>query len=152
MRLNAAAASKASGDPCPAALSRFSGELNFRGGVVGSLILNDAGEPTWLIAAGEGVDLCLRDTIGEGVDRCLVDTTGEDVDPCFAGTTGEDLAFRLSGTVGGGVAIRFAGTTREDVAFRFKGAGGEDMSFSFTGHSGISAGVLAMARLASFIS
>lgn len=41
---------------------------------------------------------------------------------------------------------RLEGTTKGDVAFLFKG---EVVSFSFTGHSGKSAGVLSMDRLAS---
>ena len=135
MRLSAAAARKTS-DPCPAVLSPLSRDPNFRGGVVGSLALTDVGDLTWLIVAGEGAELCLSDIVGKDVDTSVM------------GTTGDSVIFPLSGTIGGGVASRLEGTTKGDVAFLFEGEG---VSFSCIGHSGKSAGVLSMDRLASFI-
>lgn len=141
MRVKAAAASATSG-PC----------LIPRGGGDGNPALDDAEEINCLDTTGGGVDACLRDRAWEGMDGCISDAAGKGEISCSLCRSGRYVASPSIDTSRGDVSLRLHGVTRGDVALRFKVAAGECATLSCRRMTfGMSAGVLSVTRLASYV-
>jgi len=83
---------------------------------------------------------------------CISDATGESEKSFSVCKSGEYVASLFIDTTRGDVSLRLEDVARGDVALRFKFAGGECASLScFRMTRGMSAGVLSMARLASYV-